>query len=180
MQRYKCLAPLALCSTIALGLAGCGTNPFAASPLSPAPSTPVARETLPPPPSPPVQETQTAEATPAGEETVSEDGQEAAPAPQVAAFAPAEADKMSGGWTVTDSAGSCSLFMSTTAWTGGFRAVTRGCPSEALQSVNAWNVVDGKIALKDSAGTEIARLTRTGETKFDGSFSRGGAVSFSR
>lgn len=178
------IAPFLLCLTAAVPLAGCGVGLSEFNPLRPAPTTPVRAETLPPPETTltdPAADAATTE-TQTAEQNVTDAA--AATTPQttteVAAFAPAEVDKMSGGWTVSDGSGSCSLFMSTTAWTGGYRAVTRGCPSTNLQSVNAWNVVDGKIALKNAEGSEIARLTRTGEAKFDGSFASGGAVSFSR
>ncbi|MCB1492899.1 MAG: protease inhibitor Inh/omp19 family protein [Rhodobiaceae bacterium] len=171
-------APLALISILSVALAACGHNPFSASPLRPAPTRPVSGGALPPPPVAP--STQTAVTTPEQTTTPEPEAPQTEPVPQVAAFGPAKVDEMSGGWTVTDGSGSCSLFMSTTAWTGGYRAVTRGCPSEALKTVNAWNVVDGKIALKDANGTEIARLTRTGETRYEGGFSAGGRVSFSR
>lgn len=171
MQMNSRPSPIWAIALLGLGLAGCGGNPFAAPPINAAPTQPVATQTLAPPPA--------VEAQPA---QVAEDASAAATAPaqQVAAFGPANVDQMSGGWTINDASGACSLFMSTTTWTGGYRAVTRGCPSAGLQSVNAWDVVDGKIALKDGAGTEIARLTKTGETQFQGAFSSGGSVSFSR
>lgn len=164
-------SPVWALALLGLGLAGCGGNPFAAPRINAAPTQPVVTQTLAPPAATTPEQSQVADDATAAAN---------APAQQVASFGPANVDQMSGGWTVNDASGACSLFMSTTTWTGGYRAVTRGCPSAGLQSVNAWDVVDGKIALKDGNGTEIARLTRTAETRFQGAFSSGGSVSFSR
>lgn len=186
-MRLRSVPSAAISGAVLFSLAACVSNPFGASPLSPQPTRPVTGQTLPPPsppttaPTAPTQDTVADAAADAATDAATDTAADAtAPVQQAAAFGPAEVGIMSGGWTISDGSGSCSLFMSTTTWTGGYRAVTRGCPSSGLQSVNAWNVVDGKIALKDGSGTEIARLTRVAETRYSGAFSSGGGVSFSR
>jgi len=178
--------------TLAGMLAACSANPYRAGSLPPSPTQPVQTTQLPPPGTgdpqtigdtgvvdgtagtldPNAPQDQNGAVDAAGQTTV-------AALPE-SSFGPARVDDMSGGWTITDSGGSCPLFMSTTAWTGGYRAVTRGCASVALQKVNAWNVEAGRIVLKDDQGAEIARLNRVAETQFQGVSTAGSAISFSR
>ncbi|MEM6666836.1 MAG: AprI/Inh family metalloprotease inhibitor [Pseudomonadota bacterium] len=169
---------------ISVLLAGCMGSRFGATPLAPTPTTPVASQTLPPPqPTTPSTPPAQSPAAVAAAEAAAAEQQVAAlstPPPATTSFGAPTVDGMSGGWTISDASGSCSLFISSTAWTGGYRAVTRGCPSSNLQNVNAWNVAGNGIALKDSSGAEIARLSRTGETQYNGAFAAGGPVSFSR
>lgn len=85
-----------------------------------------------------------------------------------------------GGWTIASSGDSCQLFMTLTSWTGGYRASTRGCSSDSLKSISAWNLEGSQVILAGQGGSPIARLQSSGGSRFDGSTQGGGAVSFYR
>jgi hypothetical protein len=85
-----------------------------------------------------------------------------------------------GGWTIASSGDSCQLFMTLTSWTGGYRASTRGCASEELKSISAWNLEGKQVVLAGQGGAPLARLQSAGGTRFDGQTSGGGPVSFYR
>lgn len=85
-----------------------------------------------------------------------------------------------GGWTIASSGDSCQLFMTLTSWTGGYRASTRGCSSDTLKSISAWNLDGRQVILAGQGGTPIARLQSAGGNRFDGSIDGGGSVSFYR
>lgn len=177
-------AVLAACSFVSRG-----SGPAS---LAPQPTTPVQTQTL-TPPSPTTATAQQSEearraaavsgldqsnAPPVLDDTATT----TAPATQtaVAAATPASSqvatvETMSGGYTITSGGDACPLFVSTTAWSGGFRAVTRGCQSDRLKSVSAWNIEGGQVVLKNGEGSEIARLAKIGETSY-----RGGGVAFAR
>lgn len=107
-------------------------------------------------------------------------GTETAP---VAAASGAELGRtdLLGGWTITASGDTCQLFMTLTSWTGGYRASTRGCSSEALKSISAWNLQGSQVVLAGQAGTEVARLNSAGAGRFDGQVIADGApVTFYR
>lgn len=74
-----------------------------------------------------------------------------------------------GGWTITAAGDSCQLFMTLTSWTGGYRASTRGCTSELLKSISAWNLEGGQVVLAGQGGSPVARLASSGLNRFDGS-----------
>src|SRR5664279_3054016 len=63
-----------------------------------------------------------------------------------------------GGWTITSGTDSCQLFMTLTSWTGGYRASTRGCTTELLKSISAWNLSGSDVILAGQAGTPVAKL----------------------
>lgn len=184
-------AALLLASTL---LAGCMSTQSAVAPLPAAPTTPVATTSIPPvaPPGPASRSpVNSIEAPPEPQELGTQD-EAMRPADQVstfepdpvvspvAAFGPVKAEMLSGGWQIAGEGSSCPLFMSTTAWKGGYRAVTRGCASPRLQQVNAWSLSGNQVVLKDEAGAEVARLTRTEEARYAGNLSSGGSVSFTR
>ncbi len=73
-----------------------------------------------------------------------------------------------GGWTITAAGDSCQLFMTLTSWTGGYRASTRGCQSELLKSVSAWNLQGSEVILAGQGGQPVARLASSGTNRFDG------------
>jgi hypothetical protein len=102
--------------------------------------------------------------------------------PQLAANAPdVGRTDLLGGWTVTSSGDTCQLFMTLTSWTGGYRASTKGCSSEALSSISAWNLDGKQVVLSSAAGTPVARLYSAGGARFDGQTDTGGApISFFR
>lgn len=85
-----------------------------------------------------------------------------------------------GGWTIASSGDSCQLFMTLTSWTGGYRASTRGCASEQLKSISAWNINGSQVVLAGQGGTPVATLQSAGGTRFDGQIAGGGPVSFYR
>jgi hypothetical protein len=86
-----------------------------------------------------------------------------------------------GGWTITSGADSCQLFMTLTSWTGGYRATTRGCNSDFLKSISAWNLNGSQVVLASMAGTPIAHLKSIGLNRFDGTQdTQGATVAFYR
>jgi hypothetical protein len=86
-----------------------------------------------------------------------------------------------GGWTISAGGDSCQLFMTLTSWTGGYRATTRGCNSDLLKSVSAWNLTGNQVILAGTGGTPIAQLKSAGLNRFDGtSVGQGAAITFYR
>ena len=73
-----------------------------------------------------------------------------------------------GGWTITANGDSCQLFMTLTSWTGGYRASTRGCNSDLLKSISAWNLSGNQVILAGRGGTPLAHLQSSGNNRFDG------------
>mgnify|MGYP002404293911 CR=1 FL=1 len=102
-----------------------------------------------------------------------------APTAPVAA-APLGRTDLLGGWTIASSGDSCQLFMTLTSWTGGYRASTRGCSSEQLKSISAWNLNGSQVVLAGQGGSPVATLHNAGGTRFDGQIAGGGPVSFYR
>ncbi len=84
-----------------------------------------------------------------------------------------------GGWTITSGTDSCQLFMTLTSWTGGYRASTRGCATDLLKSISAWNLQGSEVVLAGQGGTPVARLASSGNNRFDGQ-ANGQGVSFYR
>jgi predicted small lipoprotein YifL len=85
-----------------------------------------------------------------------------------------------GGWTISSSGESCQLFMTLTSWTGGYRASTRGCSSEVLKSISAWNLSGSQVVLAGTGGAPVATLFASGSTRFDGQTGQGVPVTFFR
>lgn len=85
-----------------------------------------------------------------------------------------------GGWTIVSSGDSCQLFMTLTSWTGGYRASTRGCSTEVLKSISAWNLNGTQVVLAGTGGSPVATLAASGSSRFDGQTGQGAAVSFYR
>jgi hypothetical protein len=86
-----------------------------------------------------------------------------------------------GGWTISTSADSCQLFMTLTSWTGGYRASTRGCSSDLLKSIAAWDLDGSQVVLAGQGGAPVARLQSSGNNRFDGSATGdAGVVTFYR
>ena len=84
-----------------------------------------------------------------------------------------------GGWTITAAGDSCQLFMTLTSWTGGYRASTRGCTTDLLKSISAWNLQGAEVVLAGQGGSPLARLASSGTNRFDGQ-ANGQLVSFYR
>ena len=165
------LVPMAL----AFALAGCGSfgaiglpwqRAQAPAPVSPGALPPVDSAAL-----PPVGDGQQQ----AGAAPGTADTGEGAPLaqPQVAGNAPAGTGGIGrtdllGGWTITSSGDSCQLFMTLTSWTGGYRASPRGCNSDVLKSISAWNLQSGQVILAGQGGSPVAHLASSGTNRFDG------------
>lgn len=161
------IAPLAI-TVAALGLAACGRFGGAepvhgATPLQPQPIAPVAAQPLPPPTSQPMT-APPATPAPADQQVAST---EPAPSPAEAAVEIRKPD-LSGGWKLASAGESCQLFMNLTSWTGGYRANTRGCASDELKSIGAWDLQGKEILLKDSSGSVVATLYASTATRFSG------------
>lgn len=172
----------------ALTLAGCGwigaiglnRGASETAPVDPVMVSPVQSDTLPPitggapPPdqggiigAAPMPPTQTA--------AVSQ--QPAAPAAGGGALGRTD---LLGGWTIVSSGDSCQLFMTLTSWTGGYRASTRGCSTEVLKSISAWNLSGTQVVLSATGGSPVATLAASGNSRFDGQTGQGAPVSFYR
>ena len=176
----------------ALALGACETsysnpfsNPFvkrtsAPRPLPAAPTGTVGQSTLPPPSS---AAGDPLTPLPPSETQVAAVDSSAAPAPMTApADGGAEIGRtdLLGGWTVASASDTCQLFMSLTTWSGGYRATTRGCGSETLQGVSAWNLEGQQVSLLNDSGATVARLRAASKTQFNGQTTAGDAVSVSR
>lgn len=86
-----------------------------------------------------------------------------------------------GGWTVASGSESCQLFMTLTSWTGGYRASTRGCTSDTLKSISAWNLTGKQVVLAGSAGKPVASLIASDMNHFNGQLDgQGQAITFYR
>lgn len=169
-------AALLTSACTSLGGFGGGRGP---TPLVAVPTTPVAAQSLPPPApvTPPPEEAKPEEvaaapAEPTPEETAAKEAQAASQARDVTM------NEMVGGWTLSSGGSSCQLFMSTTNWSGGRRASTRGCKGD-LANVSAWSLSGRQIALKNSDGGTIATLYGSASGGFNGS-AGGQAVSVYR
>jgi hypothetical protein len=166
--------PLAL----ALALAGCGSvGAIGLGPMGSKPSEPpeAAGGLPPPPPTGPVA------SAPLPEPMTPQPGAPAAapPASGGGSGAVGRTDLL-GGWTISSSGDSCQLFMTLTSWTGGYRASTRGCSNATLKSISAWNLQGTQVTLAGTGGAPVAHLNSSGASRFDGSTTGGGQISFYR
>jgi len=170
------LVPVAL----AAGLAGCGAigaidlpwgrgrppPPPPPAPLEPALVPPVETTDLPPPGDPSVAALPPGDpgAVPLAQPGA---GDVAATTPPPPTTGLGRTDLL-GGWTITAAGDSCQLFMTLTSWTGGYRASTRGCNSDLLKSISAWNLDGNQVILAGQGGSPLARLQSSGTNRFDG------------
>lgn len=170
---------------MAVALAGCGSvgaiglNRGANQqppPADPVMVSPVQSSTLPPVAgaAPPLGQGGVVGAAP-GTQTAAVNPQPAAPS--TAALGRTD---LLGGWTIVSSGESCQLFMTLTSWTGGYRASTRGCSSEVLKSISAWNLNGSQVVLAGTGGSTVATLAASGNARFDGQTGQGAPVSFYR
>jgi hypothetical protein len=158
------------CSIMPSGLFDRGSP--APEPLPAAPAGEVTAAPLPPPPG--------ATVAPPGSLAALDPALRAdASAPPAAAVDVSRVDLL-GAWTVTAAGDSCQLFMTLTTWSGGYRASTKGCSTETMQTVAAWNLEGQQVQLLDDAGATVARLYPASKTQFNGQTPGGGPVSFSR
>ncbi|TCT13152.1 protease inhibitor Inh [Tepidamorphus gemmatus] len=175
-MRLSIAATWAAIGLVLQAVTACSSTSQRVQPLPPAPTGAVLAEPLPPaqPTMPPPQQM---EPLPQVQE------QPAAP-PQIAALPPAQEaptqEAVLGQWGLTGPGDNCQLFVTLTSWTGGYRASTRGCSSPELTSVGAWNIEGNLVVLKDNEGNPVARLAKSGATRYDGRLELGGAVSMNR
>ncbi|MCC2111459.1 MAG: AprI/Inh family metalloprotease inhibitor [Hyphomicrobiales bacterium] len=184
MNRLPTLAALGAVSFL---LSACGGF-YDVPPLTPAPREPVAASNLPPLDEPGME---TGEQYPDDELRGSTDPSATDVAdgtlPDGAGGPPArtanvtlDKDQMAGGWKIASGGTSCGLFLSTTTWTGGHRASTRGCADDELRGISAWDVNGNQIILKGEGGAEVARLYATGNNRFSGATATSRGVSVFR
>jgi hypothetical protein len=144
-----------------MALAACSTSSNSTSyvpPLTAYPTGPVAAQPLPPPvataPTAPVASMPTTTAP--------------AAMPDAATAADIRKTDLIGGWTLASAGETCQLSMNLTTWNGGYRASTRGCMSDELKSIGAWDIDGKQVLLKDASGAVVARLLATTSTRFSG------------
>jgi Protease inhibitor Inh len=176
------LLVLVLTGCGSLGAIGFGSNNRPPpEPLTSVASAPVETSPLPPPPGdgttfgtyPPVGTDPNQPLPPPGNDAVV--AAPAAPGGQLSRT------DLLGGWNITALQDTCKLFMTLTSWTGGYRASTRGCTSDLLKSISAWNLEGSQVVLSGQSGTEVARLNSAGTGRFDGQVvSDGAPVTFYR
>jgi hypothetical protein len=174
---------------LAITLVGCGSIGAVGVPWNR--SKPVAQQQPPPLPPPTAAAIESAELAPLdgtyGGTYPSSDGLGgeplAPPAGSQMAMAPSGGEvgrtDLLGGWTITSAGDSCQLFMTLTSWTGGYRASTRGCTTDLLKSISAWNLQGTEVVLAGQGGSPLARLASSGSNRFDGQ-AGGQMVSFYR
>lgn len=141
-----------------LALAACGSYappPPRIAPLAPQPVNPVASQALPAPVAPAMPQ-QTTDVT------------LAQPVANPAAAAEVRKADLIGGWTLASAGETCQLSMNLTTWSGGYRASTRGCVSDELKAVGAWDVAGKEILLKDASGAVVARLYAAAPNRYSG------------
>lgn len=183
----KLAVALGLGATVALSgctrIGGGGLNQGGALPTQQ--NTPTS---LTPAPTPRVQETQlqpVKPATPAVETPSVETPQVEEPV-KIAKIdppkntTPVTRQALIGAWTVSTGGSNCQIFLALTKWSGGYRAASRGCSAAAISDVQAWDVKGSQVVLVNSSGGTAATLFKSSESRFDGSTTGGGAISFSR
>jgi predicted small lipoprotein YifL len=178
-MKIQILAPVAL----AVALAGCGSigaigfpplKRDTAETVDPVSVPPVETATLPPVDGAPPPGNPTVVGAAPGTDTV------ASNPPAGAGGGALGRTDLLGGWTIASSGDSCQLFMTLTSWTGGYRASTRGCSTDVLKSISAWNLSGKQVVLAGTGGTPVATLFPSGNSRFDGQTGQGTAVSFYR
>ncbi|MDR6755539.1 hypothetical protein J2Y48_000824 [Mycoplana sp. BE70] len=88
-------------------------------------------------------------------------------------------EAMVGNWRVANGPTSCDMFLTLTNLGSGSRGGTRGCAGELTQ-MGSWEVAGSQVILKDRSGNPIARLSKTGDSRFEGATSGGQPISLSR
>ncbi len=85
-----------------------------------------------------------------------------------------------GGWKLSSAGDNCMAFMTLTAWSGGYRANTRGCGTPTLSGISAWDLSGNQVILKDASGVVVAQLYSSTPGKFNGQTSTGAPISLYR
>jgi len=174
--------------SLAAALAGCGSFGAVGLPwqraqapaanLDPAGLPPVESSELPPPTD--GQQQANAYPTPDGTGADAPLAQPQTAAPAAGGSGELGRTDLLGGWTITSAGDSCQLFMTLTSWTGGYRASTRGCTSDVLKSISAWNLQGKQVVLAGQGGSPVAQLSAAGSNRFDGQTGQGSPVTFFR
>lgn len=186
-------AALVLGSTLVL--AGCMSGGNRVQPLTPVPTTAVSSSSLPQPIALPqdtsVQSQTLADANgldPANQALLG-DVDTALGAPgtglQNVTLAPDGAvevgeDDLVGVWSAATPAATCSINLSLTNWQGGLRASTRNCADAQMAGLSAWSIEGQQVLLRGPDGAPLARLFRTGPTRYAGQLETGEAVTVFR
>lgn len=89
-------------------------------------------------------------------------------------------DDLVGVWSAATPAATCSINLSLTNWQGGFRASTRNCADVQMAGLSAWSIDGQQVLLKGTDGAPLARLFRTGPTRYAGQLETGEAVTVFR
>lgn len=89
-------------------------------------------------------------------------------------------DDLVGVWSAATPAATCSVNLSLTNWQGGFRASTRNCADVQMAGLSAWSIEGQQVLLKGTDGAPLARLFRTGPTRYAGQLETGEAVTVFR
>lgn len=87
---------------------------------------------------------------------------------------------MAGSWNVPSDNAECRIILAFTKWSGGYRAATRRCNSPEIAAVTAWDVKGQQVVLVDGAGSTVARLYSSGNSRYDGSLNSGNKITFTR
>lgn len=188
------LATIALLGC-ALVLAGCMSGGNRVRPLTPAPTTAVSSSSLPQPIATPqntaVQSQTLADANgldPANQALLGDvetalgapgTGLENVPLSADGSVEVGE-DDLVGVWSASTPAATCSINLSLTNWQGGFRASTRNCADVQMAGLSAWSIEGQQVLLKGAEGAPLARLFRTGPTRYAGQLETGEAVTVFR
>ena len=102
----------------------------------------------------------------------------AAPAAAAAGQAISE-NSFIGNWQTSVNGQSCATFFGLTDLGSGLLGGTRGCPGE-LARFRTWRVNGNQATLRDSTGTTVATLTKTGDKQFSGTTSGGQGFTLTR
>lgn len=173
----------------AVALSGCQSSRFGAlssrglqaEPLPATPSGVVVQSQLPPPATP--QPTGNASQFPDAPQTPGLDPNAAGDPTQLAAAAagapPISQNALVGSWNVNAGGARCQMFLTLTAFGGGSRGGTRGCPGD-LANLRIWKVDGSQLILSDPEGAQIATLFSSGGTQYNGQTADGTPVSLTR
>lgn len=179
----------------ALVLTGCMSGGNRVRPLTPAPTTAVSSNSLPQPISLP-QDTSVQSQTLADSNGLDPANQALLGDVDTALGAPGTGlenvalsadggvevaeDDLVGVWSAATPAATCSINLSLTNWQGGFRASTRNCADVQMAGLSAWSIDGQQVLLKGAEGAPLARLFRTGPTRYAGQLETGEAVTVFR
>ncbi|MEN3794464.1 protease inhibitor Inh/omp19 family protein [Fulvimarina sp. MAC3] len=183
---------------VMLTAAGCSptvptfnSNNSGPAPLMAAPTPQVSQNQLPPPPPPPPPPQGQDMAGDMNNQNANGDNTEvAALDPNAGSSTPASSSSSGGGaalsrnkvlgaYKVTTAGGNCQIILSLTKWSGGYRAASRGCPG-TVADVSAWDVSGSNVVLRNSSGSQVASLSSSGESRYDGQTQGGQAISLYR